>query len=62
MYTIFHTIRKATPHLIRLDYCQQLRKIQVVASGLCGKRLEEEMYKTLLIAIIIIFDDECKID
>ena len=37
MYTIFHTIRKATPLLIRQD-CQ--RKFRV-ATGFCGKRLAD---------------------
>jgi hypothetical protein len=39
MYSVFHTIRKATP--VFLEHCQQLRQIQLVANGLCGKRLEE---------------------
>lgn len=42
MYTIFHTIRKATPYLIHYQNCQQLRNIKIVATGLCGKRLDKK--------------------
>jgi hypothetical protein len=44
MYMIFHTLRQATPILIRHDCQQQLQRSFRVATGLCGKRLDDDVH------------------